>query len=77
MEVAQHLRRQRRTILGGRAATRPNCDASTYWIAGEVEPGQDGDVHITADAKALDAFMQSPRAGKLFNKSLIALSRVE
>jgi hypothetical protein len=46
-------------------------------IGGEVEPGQDGDVHITADAKALDAFMQSPRAGKLFNKSLVTLSRTE
>jgi hypothetical protein len=46
-------------------------------IVGEVEPGQDGDVRITADAAALDAFMRSPRAGSLFSKSLVTLSRVE
>ena len=45
-------------------------------ISGEVDPGQDGDVRITAGAPALDAFMQSTRAGKLFSKSLVTLSRV-
>jgi len=46
-------------------------------IAGEVEPGQDGDVHIAADAAALDAFMRTPRAGQLFSKPLVTLTRLE
>jgi len=46
-------------------------------IAGEVEQGQDGDVHITADAAALDAFLKTPRAAALFSKPLVTLTRVE
>jgi hypothetical protein len=46
-------------------------------IAGEVEPGQDGDVHITADTAALDAFLKTPRAAALFSKPLVTLTRVE
>ena len=46
-------------------------------IAGDVEPGQDGDVHITADAAALDTFMRTPRAGQLFNKALVTLTRLD
>jgi len=46
-------------------------------IAGEVEPGQDGDVHITADAAALDSFLKTPRAAALFSKPLVTLTRVE
>jgi hypothetical protein len=46
-------------------------------IAGEVEPGQDGDVHITAEAGALDAFMATARASQLFSKPLVTLTRLE
>ena len=46
-------------------------------IAGEVEAGQDGDVHITADAGSLDAFMRTARAGQLFSKALVALTKAE
>ncbi len=46
-------------------------------IAGDVEPGQDGDVHITADGTALDAFMRTPKAAALFSKPLVTLTRVE
>ena len=46
-------------------------------VAGEVEAGQDGDVHITADAAALDAFMRTPRAGQLFSKALVTLTRLD
>lgn len=45
-------------------------------LAGEVEPGQDGDVRITADAASLDAFMRTPRAGALFNKPLVTMVKV-
>ena len=46
-------------------------------IAGEIEPGENGDVHITADAPALDAFLKTPRAVALFSKPLVTLTRVE
>jgi len=46
-------------------------------IAGEIEPGQDGDVHITADEPALDAFMKSSRAAAMFSKPLITMTRVD
>lgn len=46
-------------------------------IAGEVEPGQDGDVRLTADAASLDAFMRTPRAGALFSKPLVAMVKVD
>ncbi len=46
-------------------------------IKGTVEPGDTGDVHITADAAALDAFMQSKDGLALFNKPLIVLSKMK
>ena len=46
-------------------------------IAGEVEPGENGDVHITADAKTLDAFMQTRAGLALFAKPLIRLTRMK
>jgi hypothetical protein len=45
-------------------------------IAGTVEPGESGDVQITADAAALDAFMATPEAAKLF-KVFIVLKKAE
>ena len=45
-------------------------------IAGTVEPGDYGDVKITADAAALDAFMATPEAAKLF-KDFVVLKRAE
>lgn len=44
-------------------------------IAGEIEPGQDGDVRITAPGPALDRYMATPRAGRLFSKLLVRLTR--
>jgi hypothetical protein len=44
-------------------------------IKGTVEPGQSGDVQITADAAELDAFMAKPEAAKTF-KSFIVLKKV-
>jgi hypothetical protein len=46
-------------------------------IAGEIEPGQDGDIHITADEPALDAFMKSSRAAAMFSKPLITMTKVD
>jgi len=45
-------------------------------IAGDIEPGDNGDVHITASEPALDAFMKGPRAAKLFSKVLVVLTKV-
>ena len=45
-------------------------------IAGTVEPGDYGDVKITADAAALDAFMATRDAAKLF-KVFVVLKRAE
>ena len=45
-------------------------------IAGTVEPGSSGDVKITVDAAALDAFMAKPEAADLF-KVFIVLRKVE
>ena len=45
-------------------------------IAGTVEPGDSGDVQITADAAALDAFFATPEAAKLF-KVFIVLKKAE
>ena len=45
-------------------------------IAGTVEPGDSGDVQITADAAALDAFFATPEAAKLF-KIFVVLKRAE
>lgn len=46
-------------------------------IAGEIDSGKEGDVRITADEPALDAFMKTPRAAKLFTKPLVTLTRIE
>jgi hypothetical protein len=46
-------------------------------IAGQVDPGQDGDVHITADEPALDRFMATPEAALLFTKPMVRLHRVD
>ena len=46
-------------------------------IAGTVDPGEDGDVHITANAKALDKFLASPRGAALFSKPLVTMTRQE
>lgn len=46
-------------------------------IAGEIEPGKDGDIRITAKQPELDAFMQTARAAGLFHKELVTLSRVD
>ncbi len=45
-------------------------------IAGTIEPGNFGDVKITAAPGALDAFFATPEAAKLF-KVFIVLRRVE
>ena len=45
-------------------------------INGEIEPGDTGDVHITADAATLDAFFVSARGTALFTKPLVVLKRV-
>jgi hypothetical protein len=45
-------------------------------IAGTVEPGNFGDVTITADGPVLDAFMATPEAAKLF-KVFVVLRRAE
>lgn len=42
-------------------------------ISGDIEPGKDGDVHITADQPALDNFMRTARAARLFSKELVRL----
>jgi len=44
-------------------------------IAGDIEPGDNGDVHITAGEPALDAFMKTSGAAKLFSKALVTLTR--
>lgn len=46
-------------------------------VVGEIDPGEDGDVRITASEPALDKFFASPRAAKLFSKPLVTLTRVE
>lgn len=45
-------------------------------IAGQVDPGQNGDVHITADEPALDQFMATPEAAALFIKPMVRMTRV-
>ncbi|HEY1961916.1 MAG TPA: hypothetical protein VGG69_05830 [Rhizomicrobium sp.] len=46
-------------------------------IAGEIDPGDTGDVRITASAAALDKFFASARAAKLFSKVLVTLTRLD
>lgn len=45
-------------------------------IAGHIDPGESGDVHITADAAALDKFMASPRAAALFKEPILILTKL-
>ena len=46
-------------------------------IAGQVEPGQSGDVVLTATPAALDAYLQTPAGRALFKKPLVVLARVK
>ena len=46
-------------------------------IAGAVEPGDNGDVHISADATSLDTFMQSPAGLALFSSQPIVMKKVD
>lgn len=46
-------------------------------LAGTIEPGQYGDVTITADPVAFDAYMSSPDGRALFVKPLTILRRVK
>src|SRR5690348_14014504 len=46
-------------------------------IAGTIEPGNYGDVHVTADAAALDKFIQSKDGLALFSETLVVLKRVD
>lgn len=46
-------------------------------IAGEIEPGENGDIRITAPPSALDRFMATPRAARLFSKLLVRMSRAK
>jgi hypothetical protein len=45
-------------------------------LKGSIEPGENGDVAITAEPAALDAFMAQPEAAALF-KVMLVLKRVE
>lgn len=45
-------------------------------LKGEIEPGESGDVVITADAAELDAFMAKPEAAELF-KVMMVLKRAD
>ena len=46
-------------------------------IAGKIDPGSSGDVHITAAPKALDAFFATKGGAALFDKPFVALRRVK
>jgi hypothetical protein len=46
-------------------------------IAGVVEPGDYGDVHITADATTLDNYFQTPAGIALFSGQPIEMKRVD
>jgi hypothetical protein len=50
---------------------------NTGAIAGKIDPGQYGDVHITADAASLDKFMQSDEGIALFSAQLIVMKKVD
>ena len=49
---------------------------ASHKIAGTVDPGQFGDVHITEDATKLDAMLTKPDASRLFTL-LVTLHRVK
>lgn len=46
-------------------------------LKGTIEAGENGDVHITEDAKALDAYFASPAGVALFKKPLVTLTPVK
>ena len=46
-------------------------------VAGTIEPGEYGDVHITADGAALDAFMQSDAGLALFSGKPLLMTKVD
>lgn len=46
-------------------------------IQGTVEPGEDGDVTITAEPDDLDAFFQTPEGIALFSKQFAVLTRAD
>jgi hypothetical protein len=46
-------------------------------IAGTIDPGEYGDVHITADAASLDKFVQSDDGIALFSAQLIVMRKVD
>ena len=45
-------------------------------IQGTIEPGTSGDVHITAEPAAQDAFFATKEGAALFGKKLVTLTRV-
>jgi hypothetical protein len=45
-------------------------------IQGTIEPGTSGDVHITAEPAAQDAFFATKEGEALFSKKLVTLTRV-
>ena len=45
-------------------------------IQGTIEPGSSGDVHITAEPAAQDAFFATKEGAALFSKKLVTLTRV-
>ena len=46
-------------------------------VAGTIEPGEHGDVHITADAASLDKFMQSDAGVALFSAKPIVMKKID
>jgi hypothetical protein len=46
-------------------------------IPGTIEPGTSGDVHITAEPAAQDAFFATKEGAALFSKKLVTLTRVK
>jgi hypothetical protein len=46
-------------------------------IAGTVEPGEYGDVHITADSATQDAFFQTPAGLALFSGQPLIMKRID
>jgi hypothetical protein len=45
-------------------------------IQGTIQPGSSGDVHITAEPAAQDAFFATKEGAALFSKKLVTLTRV-
>jgi hypothetical protein len=45
-------------------------------IAGTIDPGSMGDVHITAEPEALDAFFATEEGAELFRAKLVTLTKM-